>query len=267
VQRQRVCESFGIVPAQVTRDIGIYLDRCPGNLTYDNRRKLYLAGNAFKPALASGDANEHLALLRAGARPKTVEVLPTLGTGKVSHAVLPQPAARVLPEVLRATLHAIRNERGLGIDYLSMGTGTGKRSVWPHGLLYAGSWWYLRAFDAMRKGFRDFALHRIDAAELIDEPAPMNASQDREWSNSVDVIMMPDPRLTEYQQRIVARDFDMSNDGSGWVWHTRMRLSLIGYFAAAYWLDTTSNRPRRTRVVLRNRDELTPYFFKQTASE
>lgn len=266
VQRQRVCDSFDVVPAQVTRDIGIYLERCPGNLAYNNRQKVYLPTTNFKPVLATGDANEHLSLLRAGAQKKTVDVLPSLAAGTVGHAVLPTPSAQVHAEVLRLVLHAIREKAGLRVRYLSMDGGEGARDIWPHGLMFAASWWYARAFDRSRQQFRDFAVHRIDTAELIDLPATLGPEADSLWQQWAEVVVVPDPRLSEIQQRIVARDFQMKKDRLGWAWKERMRLCQIGYFAATHWLDISMNRPRRTRVTIRNKSELEQYFFRQPAS-
>jgi predicted DNA-binding transcriptional regulator YafY len=265
VQRQRICDSFDVVLTQVTRDIGMYVDRCPDNLTYNNRQKVYLPTSKFKPVLASGDANEHLSLLRAGVRKKTVDVLPSLTAGTVVHAVLPTPTAHVQAEVLRVVLHAIRFKLGVRLHYLSMQGGESVRSIWPHGLMFATNWWYARAYDEVRRQFRDFALHRMDAAELIDQPGTPGAEADDLWQQTAEVVVIPDPRLSEVQQRIVARDFQMENEQAGWAWKERMRLCQIGYFAAAHWLDVSMNRPRRTRVTLKNKTELEQYFFKQPA--
>lgn len=270
VQRERVSESFGVAPTQVTRDFTAYREQCPDNLTYNNRLKVYQPTAQFKPVLATGDPEEYLALLRAGIQAKTVKQLPSLGlhSDLARHAALPAPRARVSPMVLRQVLFAIQRAQGLEVVYLSMETAKpASRVLWPHSLFFSGEWWYVRAFDSKRMGFRDFALHRFDEARAYQGASPAAAEEDEEWRSTVEVVVAPDPRLTDAQQKLVARDFGMTKDSHGWAWKAQIKKCLVGFFAAQYWLDVQLNRPRRTRLSLRNRSDLERYFFKAAAGE
>lgn len=270
VQRERVSELFGVALAQVTRDFTTYRERCPDNLTYNNRLKLYQPTPRFQPVLAAGDPDEYLALLRAGVHVKTVAHLPSIGLhhGLAQHASLPAPQGRVLPSVLRAVLFAIQHADGLEAVYLSMETAEpASRTLWPHSIFFIGGWCYVRAFDAKRQEFRDFALHRFDETRISLAPNPSSPDRDEEWYETAEVVVAPDARLTEAQQLLVARDFGMTKDSFGWAWKAAIKKCLVGYFAAHYWLDVQLNRPRRTRLTLRNRDELEPYFFRASSVE
>lgn len=270
VQRERVSESFGVAPTQVTRDFTAYREQCPDNLIYNNRLKVYQPTAQFQPVLATGDPEEYLALLKSGIKAKTVKQLPSLGLhqGLAFHATLPSPHPRVLPEVLRQVLFAIQRGHGLEAVYLSMETAKPvTRILWPHALFFSDEWWYVRAFDYNRMGFRDFALHRFDEARAHLGAAPKGANEDEAWVSTVEVIVVPDARLTNVQQDLVARDFGMTKDPLGWAWKAQIKKCLVGYFAAKYWLDAQINRPRRTRLSLRNRRELERHFFKTTAGE
>jgi predicted DNA-binding transcriptional regulator YafY len=270
VQRERVSESFGVALAQVTRDFTTYREHCPDNLAYNNRLKVYQPTPQFQPVLAAGDPDEYLALLRAGINVKTVAQLPSLGLhhGLAQHVSLPAPRARVLPRVLREVLSAIQRSHGLEVRYLSMETATPtSRALWPHGLFFSGEWWYVRAFDSKRQEFRNFALHRFDGARTCPAPSPSSSDRDEGWHGKVELIVIPDARLTEAQQALVARDFGMSKDSLGWAWKAHVKKCLVGFFAAHYWLDVQLNRPRRTRLSLRNRSELEPYFFRPSSVE
>ncbi|OWQ84786.1 hypothetical protein CDN99_23950 [Roseateles aquatilis] len=268
VQRERVSESFGVALAQVTRDFTFYREQCPDNLEYNNRLKVYRPTARFRPMLAAGDPDEYLALLRAGIHLKTVQHLPSLGLhfGVAQNASLPTPRARVRADVLREVLFAIQRNCGLDAKYLSMETAAvASRCLWPHAIFFSAEWWYVRAYDAKREEFRDFALHRFDTAKANSVPSPCSADQDLGWHEEVEVVVTPDARLTQAQQALIARDFDMAKDPLGWAWKAQLRKCLVGFFAAHYWLDVQLNRPRRTRLSLRNRSELEPYFFKSTA--
>lgn len=270
VQRERVSESFGVAPTQVTRDFTVYREQCPDNLTYNNQLKVYQPTTQFEPVLATGDPEEYLALLRAGIQTKTVKQLPSLGLHQdlARHARLPAPGARVRPGILRQVLSAIRRKQGLEVKYLSMETARPtSRILWPHALFFSGEWWYVRAFDSKRKGYRDFALHRFDEARGHRGVCPSTGDDDEDWISTVEVIVVPDARLTEAQQKLVARDFGMTRDAQGWAWKAQIKRCLVGFFAATYWLDIQLNQPRRTRLSLRNRSDLERYFFKAAADE
>lgn len=270
VQRERVSDSFGVAPTQVTRDFTAYREQCPDNLIYNNQLKVYQPTAQFEPVLATGDPEEYLALMRVGIHAKTVKQLPSLGLHQdlTRHATLPAPRARVQPGVLRQVLSAIQRAQGLEVIYLSMETAKpASRILWPHALFFSGEWWYVRAFDSKRMGFRDFALHRFDEARAHQGASPSTGEDDEEWVSTVEVIVVPDARLTDAQQKLVARDFGMTKDAQGWAWKAQIKKCLVGFFAAAYWLDVQLNRPRRTRLSLRNRSDLERYFFKATAGE
>ncbi len=270
VQRERVSASFGVAPTQVTRDFTAYRDRCPDNLTYNNRLKIYQPTAQFQPVLATGDPEEYLALLKAGIQAKTVKQLPSLGLHPdlARHASLPGPRARLLPEVLRQILFAIQCAHGLEVVYLSMETAKpASRILWPHALFFSSEWWYVRAYDSKHMAFRDFALHRFDETRAHHATCPTTADDDKEWNSTVEVIVVPDARLTDAQQSLVARDFGMARDAQGWAWKAQIKKCLVGYFAAQYWLDVQLNRPRRTRLSLRNRSDLERYFFRAGAGE
>lgn len=270
VQRERVSASFGVAPTQVTRDFTAYRDRCPDNLAYNNRLKIYQPTAQFQPVLATGDPEEYLALLRAGIQAKTVKHIPSLGLhpNLARHASLPVPRARVMPDVLRQVLFAIQRSRGLEAIYQSMETAKPAfRILWPHALFFSSEWWYVRAYDSKHMAFRDFALHRFDETRAHDATSPATADDDKEWNSTVEVIVIPDARLTDAQQSLVARDFGMAKDAQGWAWKAQIKKCLVGYFAAQYWLDIQLNRPRRTRLSLRNRSDLERYFFQTNDGE
>lgn len=270
VKRERVSESFGVAPTQVTRDFTAYREQCPDNLAYNNQLKVYQPTAQFQPVLATGDPDEYLALLRAGILAKTVKQLPSLGLHQdlARHATLPVPRAQVVPGVLRQVLCAIQRAQGLEVTYLSMKTAQpASRIVWPHALFFSAQWWYVRAFDSKRLGFFDFALHRFDEVRAHQGTTPSAGENDEDWVSTVEVIVVPDARLTDAQQKLVARDFGMTKDAQGWAWKAQIKKCLVGYFAAAYWLDIQLNRPSRTRLSLRNRSDLERYFFKAAAGE
>ena len=119
VNRGDLIERFGVSPSQASKDIGRYLELSPAGLSYDKSAKRYVAGDGFRPALASPDAARFLGELRLA----HIGLLPADGTllgSGIPFDAAPLPERRIDPYVLRALLGAIREGRSLSVTYQSM---------------------------------------------------------------------------------------------------------------------------------------------------
>lgn len=264
VQRQRVSDVFRVSPNHITRDIHLYLKEFPRNLEYDVTVRAYRPGEKFKPAIASGRPEEYLALLQAYTQSGSTAVLPALGSVGLSVNVLPGPPCSYDRDVLSGVIQAVRAGRGLKISYHSLGQEKPvRRAVWPHALVSTGDRWHIRAYDDLRREFRDFVLQRIGHAELVPIASPINADADEAWHLKETLQVIPNPKLTELHRKLVAREYGMKKDGNGWVWQEELRSCLIGYFAQRYRLDIRADTKPMSRLALRDRERLKKYFFSQ----
>jgi predicted DNA-binding transcriptional regulator YafY len=263
VQRGRVCEVFGVSANHVTRDLAVYLRQRPDNLQFRPQQRAYVAGPGFKPLYASEDPAEYLGLLQTRAETGSAALLPLLGGEGVALAALPSPALGVDAAVLREVLLAIRQRSGLSLTYHSLrGEGPSSRTIWPHALLNNGVRWYARALDSESGSFREFALARIEAPHPVSVKAALPPEKDSAWTTHVRAEVVPHPKLNAHQQRVVAREFGMKRERSGWVWTCSLRQCLVGYFARRYRLDAKPPvSPQSHWVVLRNRSALKPFFL------
>lgn len=238
VQRRDVCKVFDITPNHLTRDIKRYRTNHKEALEYDVESRTYRRGRRFKPLLASGSAEEYLALLQAHCASHSTSVLPAMGY--VAHAEsIPMPAGVIDPNVLRLIMHALRNEVGVTLTYQSFSeVNPAARIIWPHVLVHTGERWHVRAYDAKRQGFRDFVLSRCSNAASNSASRPVSATDDDMWRELEEVEIVPAPRLPETQQAVIAKEFGMTPDASGKpVWAQSIRKSLVGYFLVRYRLD------------------------------
>lgn len=268
VQRGDVCKVFDVTPNHLTRDIKRYRTCNKDALEYDVESRAYRRGRTFKPLLASGSAEEYLALLQAYSACQSTSVLPAMG--RVAHAEsVPAPVGVIEPEVLRLIMHALRNGTGVGITYQSFTEpNPAARTIWPHTLVYTGERWHVRAYDAKRQTFRDFVLSRCSDAASDPTAAPVAANEDQVWNELENVEIVPAPWLSQTQRTVIARECGMKADASGeFVWLRPIRKSMVGYFLIRYRLErggshgTKSALGQHPYLALRNPELADAYRF------
>ncbi|MEC7815612.1 MAG: WYL domain-containing protein [Pseudomonadota bacterium] len=207
-----ICHSFGIGRQQASKDINTYLrELAPGNLVYDRHLKGYVPSDSFAPVVTRGDVSEYQDLL---ARQQNLSAtFSDLQLGLPGNAVVPEPARRIAPETMRAVVSATRYHRQLKASYVSLSRPEATDSIIePHALVCAGSSWHVRAWCNANREFRDFALSRFQGQpEALRQKARHSAQQDDDWQRRVTLEIMPDQRLTDAQQAIIASDYGMEH--------------------------------------------------------
>ena len=164
------------------------------------------------------------------------------------------------PNVLRPLIQAARSKRRLEVDYLSLQNPDREgRIIVPHTLVFTGFRWHVRAWCEKNRDYRDFVLSRFRGeAELLD--ASDNGSEDdTRWQQKVEVVVKPDPRLTDEQQEVIAVDYGMSER----VLRINTRGILVNYLLQLLQLDnqTEQANPLAQQIVLANRAELSEWLY------
>ena len=113
---------------------------------------------------------------------------------------------------------------------------------------------HVRAFCHVDRKFKDFIISRCRELRAEDAPAA-KPSEDHHWNSFFDVILKPNPALTEKQRETIALDYEMT-DGLA---KTRVRRALLYYFEKRLRLDidAAKDKPAETPVVIHNREEFT----------
>ncbi|MEM7691707.1 MAG: WYL domain-containing protein [Pseudomonadota bacterium] len=250
---------FGIGRQQASKDINHYArEIAPGNLEYDKFLKGYKPSTNFTPRVTKGTADEYLHLMTRDAQLMGVfESLP-LATANVEQ--LSTPTRYVSPNVLRPLIQAARSKRRLEVDYLSLQNPDREgRIIVPHTLVFTGFRWHVRAWCEKNRDYRDFVLSRFRGeAELLD--ASDNGSEDdTRWQQTVEVVVKPDPRLTDEQQEVIAVDYGMSER----VLRINTRGILVNYLLQLLQLDnqTEQANPLAQQIVLANRAEISEWLY------
>lgn len=253
VNRTDLVRRFGVSMSQASADIARYLAHAPAHVDYDKSAKRYVAGEAFRPVLATPDARRLLGEFRLVDIGVLAEGEATLGLTP-PFDVAPVPERPVDPFVLRAVLAAIREAGALDIAYQSMSRPKAtRRIVEPHALAHDGFRWHVRAFDRETGQFRDFVLGRARNPKRAGD-AMTTAIEDIDWQAWVTLAIAPHPRLTPAQSAAIAVDYGI-RDGSTSI---RVRRALLFYALKRLGLDVPPDvrPPHEQHIVLLNRREV-----------
>lgn len=245
---------FGVAPAVATRDLALYREIAPQNITFDSSNKIYRIGQAFSPLL------EHV--------PQRVLSALALGFGDGVNSSSAKPLQSLLPcespialstprmDVLAPICRAIHANCPIAIRYHSMSSGESERIIVPFALVDTGLRWHVRGFDRKSGEFRDFVITRIEAPSLLDDEPQANERPDNDiqWMRIVELEFVPHPRLA--RPEIIRMDYGMT-DGSI---RMRVRAAVAGYMLLRWSVDCSpDHRLKEEQYRLWLSDPLTLY--------
>jgi hypothetical protein len=94
----------------------------------------------------------------------------------------------------------------------------------------------------------------------MDE-SKFTVGEDVVWNTVVSILIKPDSRLNQVQQEILAHDFGMVER----CLRVNTRAPLVSYVLKAFNIDADKldADPQAQQIVLANRQEIAPYFFKK----
>lgn len=256
---RHLCEVFGIGRQQASKDINNYKRSiAPGNLVYDAVIKGYVPGQPFVPRVSRGEAEEYLEII-AGTS-EIQQVLGRIPDSLTSTEILKAPNRVVAPETLRPLLRAAREHLRVEVDYVSLNQPDREgRIIVPHALVWTGLRWHVRAWCEKNQDYRDFVLSRFRGEPELLDTSDHSGARDEQWHRHVEVVVTPDPRLSQAQQAVIAHDYDMVAGE----WRFRVRAKLLPYMLKLMQLDPheTASDPRAQQLVIANRDALSEWLF------
>lgn len=207
VNTTQLMQHFSVSRTQAQKYFKSYQADYPENLLYDNSLKGFKPSEKFTSHFISSDVNEYLDWLN-----NTGELTATIYNTRLIHASLSLPVRQVLPEVMRGLISAIKHQKRLEVDYVSLANPSGEgRIIQPHTFVKTGLRWHLRAFDEKHQQFRDFVLSRFRGQPEILDNATHNAALDIAWNSNIEMIFSPDSRLTAAQKNVIEQDYQMQN--------------------------------------------------------
>ena len=250
VNRADVAERFGLTVQQATADIQTYEAHAPANIRYDRNAKTFVPADGLQPVFLRTLADRQLLQL-AGIANGLVATEETWFNDLPPIGAVPTPKRHVPTLVMRWILQAMRSQSLIEIEYQSVKRPHATwRSIAPHALGHDGARWHARAWCPKNRMFRDFVLSRIAATGALS-PTLVDPLLDLEWHTEVDLVLGPNPELSEGTRRSLVKEYNM----------TRGRLRLHTRVALAYYarqhLDLDLELPpERKQLVLINREEV-----------
>jgi len=256
---RHLCETFGIGRQQASKDINTYLREVgPGNLDYDKHLKGYTPSPAFAPAVTQGVADEYLHLMARNN--ELSSMFDSLNLQMANIEVLNVPLRDVRPEVLRPLVTAARQQKRLEVDYVSVhNPDRDGRVIVPHTIVHTGLRWHVRAWCEKNQDYRDFVLSRFRGEADIMDASDHGHEDDLRWHERVRIRVVPDSRLSQEQQDVVAQDYGME----GGVLEIETRAALVQYALQSLRIDTSvvQIKPEARQIMVENLAALEPYLF------
>ena len=209
VARRELAGAFGVSLQQASADFVRYLELAPGNASYSRKAGGYVRGGIFQPRLIVPDSADYLAQLRlAGEHILDRSLVAPLND--ISFELVPGPARRIDPLVLRAVIDTIRRGLEIEMSYQSMARPEPeKRWIAPHTLAFDGFRWHARARCSRDGSYKDFVLARMSNPGAV-RPFQDDPPADRAWQHRVQVAIGPHPDLPEGAKRAVETDYGMA---------------------------------------------------------
>lgn len=249
LNRKDLIETFGISAQQASADISTYEELAPENLSYDSGQKSYFRTTEFSPVLIGTWTHRYLLQLVA-IESGWMDQDDTWFEGEQSIEITTLTKKRVDTNVLMSILDGIRDVQQIEMDYRSMtGSTVRDRLIEPHALSFNSGRWYVRAWSSEHNDFRDYNLNRIQAAR-VGGPAKVDRSLDFEWHHTIDLVIIPNPKLSEERQAAVEYEYEMFE---GCV-RVNCRLSVSFYLMSEHNLDVEPDvlSPFKQQIVLEN---------------
>lgn len=251
LRRADLAERFGTAPAAATRDIAQYKVFAPENLQLDGTTKAYVTTPSFAPVFDHQPQRVMSALAQGFGE----------GVGELPASLVrcELPAPLIVPklDVLAPITRAMHRKQAVRIRYVSVESGHSEREIVPLALVYNSVRWHVRAFDRMRRDFRDFVLTRIsESIELVGSTIGRgeSAEADVQWSRIIELDLVPHP--AHERPEAVLMDYDMPNG----VLRVKVRAVHAGYLMRLWSVDCSPDHSLRGReYALWLRDPLALY--------
>ncbi|MEP1383453.1 MAG: WYL domain-containing protein [Paraglaciecola sp.] len=210
----------------------------------------------FIPHCISGNVNEFLQLLNnQNSSHTSIELASNLIDTSLSLV-----KRQVSPYVMRGLVRAIKQNKRVDIDYVSLTNPNGEgRIIQPYMFVKTGLRWHLRAFDEKHQQFRDFVLSRFKGQPELMGDATHTAEQDNAWQTILNLSFVPDPRLNKEQKQVLEQDYQMK----GGRLEVPVRAALAQYLIQEMHVNIKEpfDNPQEQQLILINKSEINKWLF------
>jgi predicted DNA-binding transcriptional regulator YafY len=250
VNRGDLTSEFGISIPQASGDFTKYQEMAPQNISYNSSAKYYEPTETFTPIFIELSADAYFSTILSS---PTIENITSCGSDIIGS--VPNPSRVIDVDILRTVVQAIKYKQIVSVDYRSFNNPLpgSTRLISPHAFGTDGSRWHVRAFCHDSNKFKDFVLGRIASASMASE-SDIDVNSDRQWFNYVDVVIGPNPKLSDAQKAIVTMDYGMIN----FELKVKCRMALFYYLSKKLGFERSDSERagEEQQIVAINLDEI-----------
>ncbi|WP_445778086.1 transcriptional regulator [Shewanella sp.] len=232
VTRNEIIQRFECGTAAASRDLALYKQLAPKNLTYNTTEKQYLLESNFKP-LFNHDPRKTLVKLANDIS----DGFDAIGDTKFP---VEAPSSLNVPDlmIVARISQAIFQNKAINIIYTSLSSGSNSRDIVPHSIIDNGLRWHVRAYCRKSEEFRNFVLTRITKATMTSGISKGHEikEQDKEWNTFISLELVPHPKNIQHPTA-VELDYGMI-DGKMTI---KTRAALTGYLLRRWNVDCSDN--------------------------
>lgn len=247
LSRADLIEKFGISVPQASIDFSRYKDVAASNIEYDSSKRRYVPSKTFQPIFYVPNPERYLAQLVA-LKEGVIVHGDTMFGQTIDVETVPAPARTVSARKLQKFVQAIKQGGTLSIEYQSMNPQRSEaqwRDISPHALATDGMRWHVRAYCHLDGIHKDFIISRcIDVGDIKLPPIP--DIEDLEWNNKFTVSIAPNPKLTDHQKNVIARDYSMENG----TLDLEIRSALLYYFDKRHRFDIADDKKKAIQAPI-----------------
>lgn len=213
--------------ASCSRDLTLYKELAPNNMTLKHETKQYYRTNEFKPVFDHNPEAILGSLCRGFGDGLSQGISPSEKCIDATRLIHPDA------EVIATIMRAINKRHAVSCDYVSLSSGESSREIVPHAIANNGQRWHVRAFDKKSQEFRDFVCTRLQNVTEIQKPiATMQAGEyDKQWHNIISTELVVHPSVSH--PKAIELDFGMV----GGVLCLEVREALLGYLMRQWNVD------------------------------
>ncbi|MBI1919682.1 MAG: WYL domain-containing protein [Geobacter sp.] len=250
VNRGDLTAEFGISIPQASVDFTKYQELASNNIAYNPSAKHYVPTEAFHPIFIKLSADAYFSRALSSA---SVENSSSFDINYID--TVPSPTRIVNMTILKSIIQAIKFKQKITVDYRSFKNpqAGNNRFISPHAFGYDGFRWHVRAYCHSDNKFKDYVLGRIVSVSNPSD-SDVDSTTDKQWFNFIDVIIGPNPKLTDDQKHIVAMDYGMID----YKLNINCRIALLWYLLKKLGIDVneSTRSGEEQQIVAINRDEI-----------
>ncbi|GLR62603.1 helix-turn-helix transcriptional regulator [Marinospirillum insulare] len=252
IQPSQLASITGVSRQQASKKLSEYRQNNLQALKFCNKQKAYLPTEKLLPSYITCEVGEYLRWITG----QNIQYERAL-----ANTCLAPPMRPIAPELMRALLQALREQKRIEVNYVSISNPDHEgRIIVPYHLVNTGQRWHLRAWCEKNQDFRDFVLGRFQGkAELLNK-STISFLDDAAWHTHVSIIVAPDPRLSAEQRRVVEFEYAMQNGQLEIITRACLvsyKLQLLNINPRIYEAEATAQQ-----LIIINKNDIKPWLFE-----